>query len=314
MKFGFGTQLWLRDNHLENWHRMLDEMSLAGLDGFEMCFAFLYDAYSNRVGELATLLRMHDLELSTYYTSMDYWYDEPRLAGMQHFRERCRFCAELGMQVMLLDGGRKHPELPPDTLDAHIGRVADTANELADYAAKLGLTTAWHQHWGSIFEISATFDQLMARTDPALLKFCPDIGQLVLGDFDVNATIRKYAPRIAYVHYKDVTFAGRPTAPLWANGPAVPSDEGAYGVDSRGRWVELGRGCVDFPAVTAILREAGYDGWIVDDLDFTGYRPLDSVTACKDYVNSGLGIWTEKDYRRGLAPHSTPQSAPHKEA
>ena len=33
-------------------------------------------------------------------------------------------------------------------------------------------------------------------------------------------------------------------------------------MDSRARWVELGRGAIDFPAVTKVLRAAGYDGWI----------------------------------------------------
>ena len=73
------------------------------------------------------------------------------------------------------------------------------------------------------------------------------------------------------------------------DGPVAPTDEGAYGVDSRGRWVELGRGVVDFPAVTQVLRSVGYDGWLVNDFDFTGYDARASVKACKDYINLGLG-------------------------
>ncbi len=302
MKIGFGTQLWLRDYHFENFYRMLDEMSLVGLDGFEMCYPFLYDWYSGRVGELRTLLEMHDLELSTYYTGLTFDDEALRAEGVARFRERCDFCAELGTKVVLLDGGRKRPGATPQQVDDHISLVAETANRLGEYARSLGLTLAWHQHWGSIFEMQEPFSRLMDRTDPSLVKFCPDTGQLALGDFDVVETIRRYADRIGYVHYKDLTFAGRPTGELWPGGLRVPADEGAYNVDSRARWVELGRGAIDFPAVTKVLRAAGYDGWIVDDFDMTAYQPRASVQACKDYVNQGLGIWGERDIRRGLAP------------
>ena len=179
---------------------------------------------------------------------------------------------------------------------------ANTANMLGQYARSLGLTLAWHQHWGSIFEVQAPFHRLMELTDPGLVGFCPDVGQLALGDFDVVDTVRRYVDRVRYVHYKDVTCAGRPQGELWPGGPVVPSNDGAYGIDSRWRWVELGRGVVDFPAITEVLLGAGYDGWIVDDFDFTGYPARASAQACKDYINQALGIWGERDIRRGLAP------------
>lgn len=302
MKIGFGTQLWLRDTHFENFPRMLDEMSLVGFDGFEMCYPFLIDWYEHRVGELRQLLAMHDLELASYYTGVTFYDDEKRQRGVEEVKRRCRFVAELGSHYVLLDGGRKRPGISATQLEEQIRLIADTANMLGEYARSCGLILAWHQHWGSIFETQAPFYRLMELTDPTLVRFCPDVGQLALGDFDVVGTIERYIDRIAFVHYKDVTFAGRPQGELWPGGPRVPSDEGAYGVDSKGRWVELGRGVVDFPAVTRVLLEAGYDGWLVDDFDFSCYLPRQSAQACKDYINYGLGIWSERDIRRGLAP------------
>lgn len=300
MKIGFGTQLWLRDNHFENFHRMLDEMSLIGLDGFEISYGFLLQDYEHRTSLLRDLLAMHDLEMATYYTGITFHNDDQRRKGMDTVRRKCHFSAELGTQVICIDGGRKRPGITPEALDDQIKLIAETANQLGEYAKSCGLTLAWHQHWGSIFEIQAPFDRLMTLTDPNLVKFCPDVGQLKLGDFDVVETVRRYVERVAYVHYKDVTFAGRPQGQLYPGGPNLPSDGGAYSVDSRGRWVELGRGSIDFPAVTKVLLDAGFDGWIVDDFDFTGYRAVESATACKDYINKALGIWGERDIRRNL--------------
>ena len=302
MKIGFGTQLWLRDNHSENFYRMLDEMSLVGLDGFEMCYPFLIEWYEHRPAELRQLLDMHDLELASYYTGVTFYEPERRRRGIEEVKRRCRFVAELGYKYVLLDGGRKRPGISPTELDDQIELIAETANMLGEYAHSCGLTLAWHQHWGSIFEVQAPFHRLMELTDPSLVGFCSDVGQLALGDFDVVGTIERYAQRIAFVHYKDVALAGRPHREIWPGGPVAPTDGGAYGIDSRGRWVELGRGVVDFPAVTKVLLSAGYDGWIVDDFDFTCYPVRASAQACKDYINQGLGIWSERDVRRGLAP------------
>ena len=304
MKIGIGTQLWLRDGHFENFHRMLDEMSLIGLDGFEIAYGFLLQNYEHRVSTLRELLKMHDLEMATYYTGITFHDNEQRLRGMDTVRRKCHFSAELGTNVICIDGGRKRPGITSEQLSDQIKLIADHANQLGEYAKKCGLTLAWHQHWGIIFEMQTPFHKLMELTDSQLVKFCPDVGQLALGDFDVVETIQRYADRIAYIHYKDVTFAGRPHGELWPGGPVVPSDDGAYGVDSRGRWVELGRGSIDFPAVTKVLLDTGYDGWIVDDFDFTGYPAVDSANACKDYINYALGIWGERDIRRNLTPQA----------
>ncbi|MCL4506693.1 MAG: hypothetical protein M1140_11810 [Chloroflexi bacterium] len=74
-------------------------------------------------------------------------------------------------------------------------------------------------------------------------------------------TVRKYVDRIRFMHYKDITFDGRPNGELWPGGPVTPSDAGAYGVDSKGRWVELGRGAAPFREITQILLDGGLGIW-----------------------------------------------------
>jgi inosose dehydratase len=301
MKIGFGSQIWLHDGNPYGFSRMLDEMSLVGLDGFEMCYPFVIEQYEHRIGELRELLAMHDLELASYYTGCSFLPGRVR-REVEEVKRRCRFVADLGSQFVLLDGGQKQPGLSATQLDDRIQLIAEHANMLGAYARACGIKLAWHQHWGSIFEVEENLHRLLELTDSDLIGFCPDVGQLALSGFDVVATLKRYAPRIAFVHYKDVTFAGRPRGELWPGGPGLPSDDGAYGIDSRGRWVELGRGAVDFPAITEVLRSAQYDGWLVDDFDFTGYPARQSAQACKDYINHRLGIWSERDKRRGLAP------------
>ncbi len=313
MKIGFGSQLWVGYDRTHEFPRMLDDMCLLGFDGFEMCFPFLIDAYESRVGELRRLLATHDLELASYYIECSFASEERLPVEMEEVRRRCRFVAELGSRFVLLDGCSKQAGATPAEVEEQVQRVARSANELGAYARSCGVTLAWHLHWGSIFEAEETFDRLMELTDPDLLRFCPDVGQLALCGYDVVAAVKRYASRVSYVHYKDLVFAGRPQGELWAGGPRVPTDDGAYEVDSRARWVELGRGVVDFPAITGVLRSVGYDGWLVDDFDYSGYEPRASAQACKDYINQCLGTWGERDRRRGIAPREPNQTGGSKD-
>ncbi len=302
MKIGFGAQLWLKDNHYENFHRMLDEMAIVGLDGFEVCYSFLIDWYERKPAELARLLAMHGLELSSYYWGINFNNKEACARGVEEVKRRCRFVAAIGGQYVLLDGGEKDWRAAQEyaSVDDYIKFIAETANHLGEYARSQGVTLAWHQHWGSIFETQPALERLLALTDPAVVGFCCDVGQIALSGFDVVDIVRRYVDRIKFMHYKDITFAGRPQEELWP-GYRVPADEGAYAVDSRGRFVELGRGVVPFKEVTKILLDAGYDGWLVDDFDYSGYSPVESTRACKEFINRGLGIYSERDRREGHA-------------
>ena len=300
MKIGFGMQLWLRDQHEENFHRMLDELALLGCDGVECFMPFLINHYEHRPHELKRLLGMHGLELCDYYTGISFEREESRRQGVAECQRRCRFAAELGSQYVLLDGGGKHYQDEFKTVEDYIRCTADTANALGEYARSLGLTLAWHQHWGSIFDTEAYFYRLMDLTDPALVGFCCDVAQVTISGFDVLETLRRTLPRIKFMHYKDVVLMGQSKKELWP-GKSLPGDEGAYDVDSKWRMVELGRGCVPFREITDLLLQAGYDGWLVDDFDFSGYPAYAAAKACKEYINYGLGIWGERDIRQGRA-------------
>jgi inosose dehydratase len=275
---------------------MLDEMALEGLDGFEMCFPFLMEWYGRKPAELRRLLELHGLELADYYSGVCFRDPDLYEKTWENAKRCYAFSAAVGSKFALMDeAGGSFPI--QGSLGDHIKRVAEGANKMGEYARSLGLTLCWHNHWGNTFETKEPLYQFVELLDNDLCGLCIDLGQLKLGGIDALETVGRYANRVKFMHYKDVSFQGRPSGSIYPGGPAVPSDTGAYTVDAKGRWVELGRGEVDFPGVTKILLDAGYDGWIVDDLDSTSYAARDCVAACKDYLNNGLGIRTERDLR-----------------
>lgn len=287
---GYGMAAWWRDGHPENIYRGLDELALAGFDGVEV-FGAPLQAFISRPAQFGRLLQMHGLSLSSAYTAYAYLDSARQAQEDEDFRRVAAFVAEAGGKWVLLDGGRK-PNLKSvnDVTDDDVSVVADAANRYGQVARELGLSLAWHQHWGGVFEWSAPFHRFMARTDPTLVHFCPDTAQLAMGDYDVLQTFERYATRIGYVHFKDLAPNHDWAIAAKHGGPSEPRDSGAYRVDSRWRFVELGRGLIDFPALLAILQRVGFDGWIVDDMDYSAYSTLESATACRDYLREALGL------------------------
>ncbi|MDR3119985.1 MAG: sugar phosphate isomerase/epimerase [Clostridiales bacterium] len=297
MKLGFGMQIWLRDGHFENFHRMLDEAATIGLDGLECCWPFLYQSYASKPGQLKALLDLHGLALSSYYIAVPMGGKKTNDESTELVKRYAAFIREAGGSDILFDEfyhGRK--EWPEDR-GGFAGMMAENVNRFAQIARAEGVYASWHQHWGSVLQWEEPFSRFMAETDPQYVSLCLDVGQAALCGWDVTASVQKYVGRInRYVHYKDILLGDRKEGALWP-GKTAPSDSGAYDVDSYGRWVELGRGVVDFPAIHSILLEAGFDGWIVDDLDYTAYGAAQCAQACLDYLHHRLRAYGQRPPR-----------------
>src|SRR3972149_2268945 len=57
---------------------------------------------------------------------------------------------------------------------------------------------------GAYIENPDEIRALLGRADPQLLKFCLDTGHVAFGGGDPVEIARTYAPRIGYVHLKDI--------------------------------------------------------------------------------------------------------------
>lgn len=264
MKLGFGAAVWLRDDHLQDFHRMLDDMAMIGYDGIEFYY-YAYETFRNQTEKFARLLELHVLELSGYYAKMCFQSPEELASTTAYVKDVYRFARDVGSKNVILDEGvanRLCLPPPPADIEGRIAQMAETANELGRFAQEMGMRLSFHEYWGSFLQNEEYFHKFMEQTDSSLVDFCCDTAQVRLSGWDEVATMRRYAKRMSYVHFKDVTFEGRPHKELWP-GYTIPSDSGAYQVDSIGRMVELGRGVIDFPACMQALRDAGFDGWIV---------------------------------------------------
>jgi sugar phosphate isomerase/epimerase len=118
------------------------------------------------------------------------------------------------------------------------GNLAEFAGEPGVLRDALGLVATFHRHLTTIVESPEDVEWVLRSSR---IGFCPDTGHLQAGGGDPVQLVRDYRHRIPYIHLKDI--------------------------DAQGTFVPLGDGVLDIAGVVDVLRETGYDGWIMVETD-----------------------------------------------
>lgn len=148
--------------------------------------------------------------------------------------------------------------------------------EIGKRTADLGVPLVYHNHMNTISEHPANLDAVLEASDPKFVKLLLDTAHSVAGGGDPAAAIGKYHDRMLLVHLKDVV-----DIPLDTPKAKYPF-----------KFVGLGRGRVDLPAVFAALDNVRYRGWAVAELDRvpeTSRTPKESAMISRKYLEEKMG-------------------------
>jgi inosose dehydratase len=245
--------------------------------------------------DLIALYARHGLKPAPGYLGADFWRAEQRDAILGSARRYAQFMRETGCTELYVAAGGFDSFITASgssrrQLAAHVGpndglteveyqRFADTLNQVGEITLREGVRSCFHNHVGSVIETRQEIDRLLALVDPALIFLGPDTGHLAWAGVDPVAFCRDYAERIKTIHVKDVDAAVR------ERGVAQAWDYGTFA--KNGIFAELGEGCVDFPAIFATLRAAGFAGWAIAETDVTQKSTaLESATISRAYLRS----------------------------
>jgi inosose dehydratase len=247
------------------YERVLDEMAALGYAGTELGpWGYL----PQDAGALRRELRARRLELAGAFCPVTL-HDRARYDDQVRYAlETSRLLADLGAPVLVLAeagdrsrariAGRVAPEDPRFSADEWT-RFAEGANEIARQARAMGLVTAFHPHAGTYVETPGEIDQLLRGTDPDLVGLCLDTGHVAYGGGDPVALVWRDPSRVRHVHLKDI-YRERYERAL-----ARRLDfTAAVGEDV---FAPVGRGSVDMKGLLRVLRDAGYDGWLIVEQD-----------------------------------------------
>ena len=147
-----------------------------------------------------------------------------------------------------------------------------------------GLLTVFHHHCAGYVETPDEIATLLDGTNPERLGLVFDAGHYIHGtgreDIDLVAALERFKERIWYIHLKDIepTVARRSREEEWD-----------YFTGMRhGVYCELGKGCVDFPALLRWLARRDYKGYVLVEQDILPGMgtPKESAARNREYIGS----------------------------
>ncbi|TMV85489.1 myo-inosose-2 dehydratase [Thioclava sp. BHET1] len=265
IRFGTNPIAWANDDdpslgaHIPT-EQILREAAAIGFDGIENGHRWPQDDPE----ALRQLLAGHGLAFVSGWYSLNLLVRsveaekaaiQPHLDKLRH--NGCRVCIACetsnsvqGMDVPL----SQKPVLSAAEMTAFAARV----EELAAFTAAQGIELVYHHHMGTVVETPAEIDAFMAATGPAT-KLLFDAGHCYFGGdgADPAGMLRKHVGRVRHFHAKNV----RPEVMRAVRAQGMSFMDGVRA----GVFTVPGdpEGGVDFGPLLGILKEAGYDGWIV---------------------------------------------------
>ena len=166
--------------------------------------------------------------------------------------------------------------------DEEYKQAAATLSRVGEITLSEGVRSCFHNHVATVVETTQEIDRLFSLVDRDLVFMGPDTGHLAFGGVDVVDFFRRYADSIKTVHLKDIN------PQVLEEGRQNEWDYQQF--KDHGIYTELGQGCMDVPAILDILKEAGFEGWLLVETDITQLpTALESAVVSRRYLR-GLGL------------------------
>ncbi|MCL2518206.1 MAG: sugar phosphate isomerase/epimerase, partial [Oscillospiraceae bacterium] len=234
-----------------------DEMVQAAIDvtdigyrSFESVKAAIY-AYDLDLKAYKEVLERYNLKPVSFYFHL------PPVGGEEEIfnslDKELEFIAALGVDRICLQATGGHPgKLDESQLEFELNLVEKFARKTKSY----GVTSNLHNHHNTWVMFENEIENILDNLGPDVISFAPDTAHLVGGLCDPVKVIRKYADRVNFIHLKDIA-----TTFVESEGIAPA------GMEVYSNFCELGKGLVDFRQVFDILKAAGYNGPLCEELD-----------------------------------------------
>ncbi len=253
-----------------NDRQAMDDIAALGFHGIQLRANAITEFSSP--SELKDLLQKHELKIVAL-SSGGVRIDQPEADEIAKHTAHAKFVHDIGGPYLQVTD-----EKPKDRaiIAADYKRLGRLITEIGKRTADLGISLGYHNHMGTLSEHPEALNQILDSVDPRYAKLELDVAHYFQGGGDPAKAIQTYRERLLFLHIKDVEPA-----------PAASDQAKAY------RWVELGRGKVDLPAVFDSLHKINFRGWAIIELDSvpdSSKTPKESAAISKKYLEEKLGL------------------------
>lgn len=277
---------------LPPWQRVLDEAAEAGYRGIELGpYGFLpLDA-----GILKPALSKTGLQVvaGTIFDDLVSPDNLPELLRQTH--GICALLKQLppmkqqagqrfaGPYLVIIDWGHDardyaagHSDRAPRLDDARWSAMMTHIRAIAEIAwHTYGIRAVIHPHAGGHIEFADELARLVDDIPHETAGLCLDTGHLYYAGMDPVASLRTYAHRLDYLHFKDID-------PMVFD-QVLNEHIRFFDACARGVMCPIGRGVIDYPALHSLVQELGYHGCITVEQE---RDPRDAAASLDDVATS----------------------------
>ena len=262
IRFGYAAITW-QGNDLQ----AIDDIAALGFRGIQLR-ASAVERWGPNPQELRDILATRGLSFVALSSGLVRLDPAVRADDLALHLRHARFVRDAGgLYLQVVD---ERPAGRAATSDdfRQMGRLL---TELGRRTADFGIPLGYHNHMGNLGQAPGEVAQVLEAADPRFLKMELDTAHYQQAGGNPAEAVRRYSDRLLFLHIKDVV------SPIPGRAP-----------DSY-RFVELGRGTVDFRAVFAALKQVDFRGWAVVELDRSD-TPKESGAISRRYLTETLGL------------------------
>ncbi len=231
------------------------EMGFEGIEFIDLPKDLPRDGRLALAKELRSRVQEKGLSMVAYTVGAKLWQPTEELlrAEVERVKGEVDIAAALGAPIMRHDlvwelertgAGRSFRSMMP--------RLAETVREIADYAAERGIKTCSENH-GRIAQDSDRMEAFVALVAHDNYGLLVDMGNFLCVDEDPVTAVSRVANYAFHVHAKDMLILPHDTDPT-----GLIATRGAGWL----RATAIGHGSVPVKQCLAILKKAGYDGFV----------------------------------------------------
>ncbi len=273
MKIAYTGWTWLvhhKDNYQYEFEQFLKEASHLGYQAVEN-FAFIAKYFDNDAAAIKALLDKYHLEMANLYLH----YSDDAEKDYENAVFYVDFMKKLGAIYMNLQGTMWHDapyERPADR--EKIAAYARLSDRIGKLCKENGLVACFHPHAQTAIFSQEQIELFLSMTNPEYVGLCLDTAHTTIAHMDAVEAVKRFVPRIAYMHLKDVD----------------PDAAGVFAQRQMARFLPLGMGTVDFKGVVTALRNGGYDGVLCVELDNPPVCNYHAAMVSREYLHNVLGL------------------------
>ncbi|HEX2033421.1 MAG TPA: TIM barrel protein [Chloroflexota bacterium] len=236
------------------------DLAAIGFPAFET-FGHVIAQYPGGAPAFKDLLQRHGLRYAASYCARTYIDPARAEEDIAQVMEWARLSKEVGAETIVVSCQRREKETYTPEEYAGLARTLNTLG--ARLRDELGLLTALHPHTGTPVERPEEIARVVEALDPRACAFGPDTGQIAQAGGDAVEVVRRYSELVGHVHVKD--YGGTPVQRRPDGSTDDPTGYVGY--------VPVGSGVIDFVAMFRDLKETGFKGWLMVELDGTARSP-----------------------------------------